>query len=456
MEPNIRNLLIVENRLGHLDKLSNFLRAKGFRIIIVNSGGYALNVLDKEDISAVVMETGLPDIDHLNLLKIIRKKFPNIGIIVLSDRGSVEEAVNALKEGASDFLQLPVVNERVMVSLEKIFAQLDLVNKTISLQKQLDSKYGIHNLIGNSKAMQTIYQQIYQVAPSKSTVLIQGESGTGKELIAHSIHNLSDRRNKPFVRLNCGVLAEGVVESELFGHEKGAFTGAVSKRKGRFEIADQGTLFLDEISELSPNVQVKLLRVLEEKEFERVGGSQPITVDVRLLAATNVDLKERVANKTFREDLYYRLNVITIKVPPLRERIEDIPLLVKAFLTQFCKENNKPLMNISRDALDILLSYPWPGNVRELKNTIEGMVIMSTGDTLSAKDIPEHIRRHSAIRDKTNLKVGMTLKEAEKELILATLSETKGNRTHAAKILGIGLRTLYRKLKQYKLEGVKI
>jgi len=290
---------------------------------------------------------------------------------------------------------------------------------------------------------------VKQVAPTKATVLIEGESGTGKELIANAIHRLSDRADKPLVKLHCAALNENLLESELFGHEKGAFTGAIAMKKGRFELADGGTLFLDEIGEISPIIQVKLLRVLQEKEFERVGGTKTIKVDVRVITATNRDLLQEVQKKNFREDLYYRLKVVSIKMPPLRERKDDIPLLVNAFIKEFCQINNKPMLTISPKAMAILESYSWPGNIRELRNLIEGMVVLARGNEITEKDIPPHIKSEIIEKDFVKINLGLPLSEVEKIYILSTLKFVKNNKSKAAKILNIGRKTLHRKLYEY-------
>jgi transcriptional regulator with PAS, ATPase and Fis domain len=320
------------------------------------------------------------------------------------------------------------------------------------LQARLDHRYGIEYLTGMSPQMVTIYDRIRQLAGARTTILITGETGTGKELVAKAIHYLSPRRNEPFVALNCSALAEGVVESELFGHEKGAFTGAVSARRGRFEIADGGTLFLDEISEVSPAIQVKLLRVIQEREIERVGGNQPLKVDVRLICATNRNLEEQVAAGAFRQDLFYRLNVAEIHLPPLRERKSDIPLLVDEFIQEFNEENQRRVKGISRGAMELLMQYDWPGNVRELRNLIEGMVVFGReGEPLDVGDLPNHIRAQAHPSRDLHLRLGMTMEEIEKRAIEETLKATGYDKQRTAQILGIGLRSLYRKVKQYEI-----
>jgi transcriptional regulator with PAS, ATPase and Fis domain len=328
------------------------------------------------------------------------------------------------------------------------------VSAVSDLQARLDHRYNIEYLTGMSSQMVAIYDRIRQLAGARTTILICGETGTGKELVAKAVHHLSPRRNEPFVALNCSALAEGVVESELFGHERGAFTGAVAARRGRFEIADGGTLFLDEISEVSATLQVKLLRVIQEREIERVGGNQPQKVDVRLICATNRDLEEAVKAGAFRQDLYYRLNVATIKLPALRERKSDIPLLVDEFLGEFNLENKRKVKGITRGAMELLIQYDWPGNVRELRNLIEGLVVFGRdGEPLDVGDLPNHLRAQVRASRDLHLQVGMTMEEIEKRAIEETLKMTGFDKARTAQILGIGLRSLYRKVKQYGIGG---
>ncbi|MFH1421679.1 MAG: sigma-54 dependent transcriptional regulator, partial [Planctomycetota bacterium] len=318
-------------------------------------------------------------------------------------------------------------------------------------REKLSQKYKFDNIVGSSRVMSEIFQTIKQVAPTNATVLITGESGTGKELIANAIHYNSARNDKPFIKLNCASLSETLLESELFGHEKGAFTGAISRRKGRFEIADNGTLFLDEIGSISLVVQSKLLRVLQEREFERVGGNETIKVDVRLITATNVDLKKAVEEKKFREDLYYRIHVVTLEIPPIRDRKEDIPLLINHFINKFSAENNTKIKGITDEALSMLMSYNYPGNVRELENIIESATVMTAGELIDISSLPAGIQQLESVSEYITLPVGSTIADAEKRLITEALRLTLGKKTQAAKMLGIGTRTLYRKIKEYDL-----
>jgi len=367
----------------------------------------------------------------------------------------IELATEAMRQGAYDFQMKPLNLKKMKAVLERGLSLQRLTFEVTDLHRRLDQRYGFHNLIGNSRGMVAVYNMIRQIASTRATVLITGETGTGKGVAAQTIHQNSPRRDAPFVTLNCASLAEGVIESELFGHERGAFTGAVQTHKGRFEIADGGTLFLDEVSEMSLATQAKVLRVIEDREFERVGGTRPLKVDVRLIAATNRDLEQHVREGKFREDLFFRLKVVTMKLPPLRVRKQDIPHLVEVFLREFNAEHEKHMTGISRGTMDLLMQYHWPGNVRELKNTIEGMVVLSpSGRMLDVSDLPEYILRQAGSAMPSgdiHLRVGMTMEEIEKVAIEHTLQSVGYDKHKAAEMLGIGLRTLYRKQKRYRL-----
>jgi two-component system, NtrC family, response regulator AtoC len=393
----------------------------------------------------------MPGMDGLTLMQRALARTPQPVCILLTAYGSIESAVEAMKRGAYDFLTKPVHLDRLDLLLQRALRGRDMESENRSLREQLDAKFGLEQFVGQSPAMQEVFDTIRQVGPTRSTVLIQGESGTGKELVAHAIHRLSPQVNGPFVAVHCAALSHHLLESELFGHEKGAFTGAAERRRGRFELADGGTLFLDEIGEIDPSVQVKILRVLEEKKFERVGGQETIEVDVRLVAATNRDLKELVDEGRFREDLFYRLYVVAIHVPPVRERTGDIPLLVRHFLTDLARQNAKPLEGITPDAMDVLASYAWPGNVREIRNVVERMVVLARGNKLTVRDIPAAVKdaaHHNALPSAVN---DLSLRDAEKQLIIGALKAHNGNRTQAAVQLGISRRTLHRKLNEYGL-----
>jgi DNA-binding NtrC family response regulator len=428
----------------------------GFKTIWAKDGEAGYNVLDgAEVIHALITELHAHRIDGLRLLSVAKQRNPDICVIMLAGEADIELATEAMRQGAYDFQTQPLNLKKMKAVLERGLSLQRLTTEVTDLHRRLDQRYGFHNLIGNSRGMGAVYNMIRQIAPTRATVLIMGETGTGKGVAAQTLHQNSSRRDAPFVTLNCASLAEGVIESELFGHERGAFTGAIQTHKGRFEIADGGTLFLDEVSEMSLATQAKLLRVIEDREFERVGGTRPIKVDVRLLAATNRNLEQQVKEGKFREDLFFRLKVVTIKLPPLRERKQDIPRLVEAFIREFNVEHEKSVTGISRGAMDLLMQYRWPGNVRELKNTIEGMIVLSaSGRILDVSDLPEHILRQvdaQKLSGDIHVRVGMTLEEIEKIAIEHTLRSVGYDKQTAAEILGIGLRTLYRKQKRYRL-----
>jgi len=374
--------------------------------------------------------------------------------IMMTAYGSIENAVQAMQVGAYHYITKPVNLDELELVIQRALNSRRVEAENINLREQIDQKYGLENIIGQSAPMRQIFETIQQVAPSRATVLITGATGTGKELIAKAIHNLSPRKNGPFIAVHAAALPTSLLESELFGHEKGAFTGAVERRSGRFELADGGTLFLDEVGELEPQIQVKLLRVLEEQTFERVGGAKTLQVDVRLVAATNKDLKKLVSEGKFRDDLFYRLSVVTVDLPPLRERRDDIPLLVKSFLEEFSRENGKQVRELTPEALNALLAYDWPGNVRELRNAIEQMVVLARGERLTLRDVPAAIRGGADLTKINVVRAGMTVEDAERQLIVQALKETDGNRTKAAQRIGISRRTLHRKLKEYGLENL--
>jgi len=370
--------------------------------------------------------------------------------IVLTAYGSIESAVEAMKAGAYDFLTKPLNLDQLEIVLERALRSRRLENENRSLRTQLDSRFGLEAIIGQTPAMEELFQLIRQVAPTRATALIQGESGTGKELVAHAIHNLSPRARGPFIAVHCAALPQNLLESEMFGHEKGSFTGAVERRRGRFELAEGGTLFLDEISEIDPALQVKLLRVLEERKFERVGGQETLEADIRLVTATNSDLARLVQEGKFRKDLFYRLNVLTINIPPLRDRRDDIPLLVRHFIRDFARENNRKIDDISSDAMAALLSADWPGNVRELKNVIERMVVLCHGSKLSLRDVPPALRTGgNALPLSGSVASASSIKDSNRRMIIAALERNGDNRTIAAKELGISRRTLHRKLLEF-------
>lgn len=445
-------ILIVDDEKNTREGLSRALGSH-YRVLLAENGQNALEVLSKESIDIVLSDVRMPGIDGMMLIEKIGAKTPAPICILLTAYGTIETAVEAMKRGAYDFLTKPVNLDELELVLKRALHSRDIEVENRDLHEQLDRKYGLENIVGNAPKMQEVFEMIRQVAASKATVLIQGESGTGKELVAQAIHRLSPRSRGPFVAVHCAALTSTLLESELFGHEKGAFTGAAERRRGRFERADGGTLFLDEIGEIDQNVQVKILRVLEQRSFERVGGQQTVEVDVRLIAATNRDLKQMVAAGTFREDLYYRLEVVLIHVPALRERREDIPFLAGHFLSELTKENNKSIEGFTPEAMELLASYAWPGNVRELRNVIERMVVMSHGNKITVREIPTSIKEAVSLQGGAKQESAYSLEEAEKKMIVEALQASGGVRKAAAARLGISMRTLHRKLNEYGLRG---
>ncbi len=467
----------------------------GYRVLRARSGAEAFRLIADERVALVLVDLHLPDMDGMAVLRRALEADDRMEVIVMTAHGSIEQAVQAMQEGAADYLTKPIDVMDLKARVDRAMRSRSLAEEVRYLRDEVNRRYGVQPLLGRSRAMEQVYELIRQVAPTNSTVLVTGESGTGKELAARAVHFLSRRRDKPFIAINCAAFSESLLESELFGHEKGAFTGATERRIGKLEIAQGGTLFLDEIAEVSRAVQVKLLRVLEQREIMRVGGNQTIRIDVRLIAATNAPLEQRVARRRFREDLYYRLKVISIVMPPLRDRREDIPLLVQAFIQQFAAETGKVIRGLREEALDALVRYPWPGNVRELRNVVESMVVLARRPELTLADVPAAVRsgltpvrlalpagspapvgsppaepawtagpagadvvvpaEPAAPKDGRGLEVliGMTMAEIEREAILRTLDSAGGNKTKAARVLRIGLRTLQRKLKEYGVGG---
>ncbi len=445
-------ILVVDDEPEHAAAVSEALAREGYRLETATSGQDALKKIDGSPFDMVVTDMRMDGVDGMQVLNYAKKRIPDVEVIMMSAYGTIDSAVEAMRKGAADYIQKPLNLGDVRVRVAKIVDKQNLGRDNVELQKQLDKRFGFQGIIGNTEQMSRVYDVVRQIAGTDVTVLIQGESGTGKELIAHAIHQNGKRRRAHFVPLNCAALSEGILESELFGHEKGSFTGATYQRKGRFEFADRGTLFLDEIGDMPLTTQMKLLRVIEHGEVLRVGSNVPVRVDVRLLAATNRDLSDLVTAKKFREDLYYRLKVITINLAPLRERLADLPLLVDAFSFEFAHRHGKKVTTIDKEALDVLYSYPWPGNVRELRNCVEAMVVMAKGDTLTKQDVPEYVSQRISLDGPLPAVSGLSMESVEKELIKRTLAQTDGNRAEAAKRLGMGERTLYRKLKTYGLE----
>jgi len=444
------NILVVDDETIIREALRDWLEDAGYRVLTAENGPRALEIIQEGRPSVAFVDLVMPGMDGIELLRRVKEISPGTEVVIITAYGSIPTAINAIREGAYDYIEKPFCPERAEILIEKLLEHQRLLEENIALQHKLEERYRFENIIAKSPKMQQVIEVIKVVAKTNATVLITGETGTGKELVARAIHLQSHRRDRPFIAVSCAALPESLLESELFGHEKGSFTGAYAQKKGKFEAANRGTLFLDEIGEMSANIQVHLLRVLEEKEFNRVGGNEPIKVDVRVISATNRDMKEAIARGQFREDLYYRLNVVNIELPPLRERAEDIPLLAEHFLSGFALENQKELTGFSPEATEFMLKHGWPGNVRELENAIERAVILARNPTIGVSDLsPQNL-----VVAGSNNSTGRNLKQVEQEHIQSVLSETGGNYTEAARILGISRMTLYNKAKAYGL-GVK-
>ena len=441
-------LLIVEDEKNTREGLAHALQDR-YSILLADSAEAALRLMDENAVDVVVTDLRLPGMDGVEFVRRASAHDSQPLCILLTAYGSIETAVEAMRSGAADFLTKPVNLDQLELVVERAFRSRRLEAENRDLRRQLDKRYGLDTLIGRSPNMEAMFETIQQVAPTRASVLIQGESGTGKELVARALHQLSPRSKGPFVAVHCAALSPTLLESELFGHEKGAFTGAIERRQGRFEISEGGTLFLDEISEVDPAIQVKLLRVLEDRTFERVGGREVIRADFRLIAATNRDLASLAADGKFRQDLFFRLNVVTITIPPLRERVNDIPLFVRHYLRQFARENGKIAADLHPEAMEALMAYSWPGNVRELRNAVERMVVLSNSPTLTLKDVPPAVRNARPAEAAGEIGQGASLKDANKQMILAALEANGGNRSLAARQLGISRRTLHRKLNAF-------
>lgn len=451
-------ILIVDDERSTLDAMCRFLKRR-FEVTGAGDGAEAVKLISGNDYDLILTDLRMPGTDGMKVLEASLAKNPQPLCIILSAYGTVENAVEAVKRGAFDFVMKPVNLEQLSLILDRALATRKLQSENRELKEKLSQEKKSTNIVAKSSVMQSIMELVKQVAPSRATVLLTGESGTGKEVIAKALHDESFRTGK-FVAVHCAALPATLLESELFGHEKGAYTGANEMRKGRFELASGGTLFLDEIGEIDLSTQVKLLRVLESRTFERLGGTETLTSDVRIVAATNRDLAKMVAEGTFREDLYYRLNVVAINLPGLRERKEDIPLLVKHFVDIVCKDNDRNVLQITPQAMDLLEKYDYPGNIRELRNTVERMVVLARGDTLDTADLPPQIRDHkdnvqvlAKPSAATEESVKLDLGGNERKLIEQALISAKGNRTRAAEILGISRRTLHRRLNEYAAGG---
>ncbi len=455
----METILIVDDEKNYPRILGAVLEDEGFEILTANSSAQALEILHASDIDLVLTDMRMPEMDGIDLLEKIKTRDPQLPVIMMTAHGTVDKAVEAMEKGAYSYLLKPFDNERLIIYVNKAIAVYRVIKENRRLRSAVSTRYSFGNIIGKSKSMRSVFETIGKVAPTNATVLIEGESGTGKELFAKSIHFNSSRAAMPFVAVNCSALAESLLESELFGHEKGAFTGAVAMKKGRFERAEGGSLFLDEIGELSADLQVKLLRVLQEKVVERVGGTKPIAVDIRVIAATNKNLKEEMLSGRFREDLFYRLDVVHIALPPLNQRKEDIRLLVDHFIKKYAGERKTgpPVIGIDTDAERLLYEYSWPGNVRELENVIERVMILGADATIAVADLPRTIR--NTAHDQLHLgdipadaRLYDTLAMVEKALIERALKVSGNVQSHAADLLGIGKSGLNQKIKKYNLE----
>ncbi|GMO50215.1 MAG: sigma-54 dependent transcriptional regulator [Termitinemataceae bacterium] len=442
-------LLIVDDEKGIREGLAESLVSDGYIVETAKDGNEGWERFAKGDIDLVITDLRMPGLSGEELLKRIKTESPGVPVIVLTGHGTVKDAVLAMKNGAWDFLIKPIYIERLSILVGRALSNRKQRFVRENLEAQLERQNLNRTIIGQSEPLRRVFEVVERAAPTKASILVTGESGVGKELIADAIHKLSPRKDKPFVKVHCAALAESILESELFGHEKGAFTGAVSRRHGKFELANEGTIFLDEIGEINQTIQVKLLRVLQEHEFERVGGESTINVDIRLVAATNKNLLEEIEKGKFREDLYYRLNVVSINVPPLRERQDDIPLLIKSFIQTFSQENGKPIEGIDDVARTKLFNYSWPGNIRELRNCIESAVVMCKGNTITEGDLPPTLRSANAAEGWIHIPLGTSLSHCEEIIIRETLAVNNGNKNKASEVLNIGRQTLYRKLAEY-------
>ena len=455
----METILIVDDEKNYPLILSAVLEDEGYETLTANSGKEALEQLNDSDVDLVLTDMKMPSMDGIELLEKIKVIDPELPVIMMTAYGTVEKAVEAMQKGAYNYILKPFDNESLVLYVKKAVAMYRVIKENRRLRDAVTSQYRFGNIIGKSKPMQQVFETIRKVAPATANVLIEGESGTGKELVAKSIHFNSHRKDNAFVAVNCSALSETLLESELFGHEKGAFTGAVSMKKGRFELADGGTLFLDEIGELSPSLQVKLLRVIQEKVFERVGGVKSVSVNIRLIAATNKDLKKEMESGRFREDLFYRLNVIRIKLPPLRKRREDIHLLTEHFLEKYEGEriSKIPVKGIDQEVKRLFYEYGWPGNVREFENVIERAMILCPSDTIQVSDLPRDFTDNAYNRLQvedipSNAQLNETLALVEKKMIERALKMANYVQSHAAEILGIGKSGLNQKIKKFKLD----
>jgi len=443
-------ILLVEDDPDGRQAMCEWLERRGYEPIAVSDGQEAIEHLD-DGVAVIVTDLVMPRTDGLELLRIVKERAPNTAVILVSGHGTVDTAVTALIVGAFDFLTKPINLKELTHRVEMALEKRTMAAEIAQLHAQLSERHALGNMVGNSAPMQALFEKIRLVADTRATVLIQGESGTGKELVARALHHNSSRGNKPFVPVNCAAIPETLIESELFGHEKGAFTGATERRSGLFQTATNGTLFIDEIGDMQIGLQSKMLRAIESRKIMPVGGNKELDVNVRLVSATNRDLGELVKNQEFREDLYYRLKVVELRLPPLRERRDDIPLLVRHFIDSLSAENERPVKEISAETLNALCNYGWPGNVRELRNTLESIIVLSVKERIEPRDLPEHIT--GAATTRSIVRPGMTMRQIEEEAIRRALQESDGHRAKAADVLDISVRTLQRKVKEYGIHS---
>ncbi|MBF0477072.1 MAG: sigma-54-dependent Fis family transcriptional regulator [Deltaproteobacteria bacterium] len=450
-----RTILVVDDEVNIVKSLEGILTDEGYDVICAHSGKEALTLLEEEAPDLALLDIWMPGIDGLETLTRIKQDHPYIQVVMISGHGNIETAVKAIKLGAYDFIEKPLSLDKILLTINNALKYHRLEEENILLKSRTPQ----HNLTGASQVIQTLKEQVVLVAPTDAWVLITGENGTGKEVVARSIHRLSKRAQKPFIDVNCAAIPEELIESELFGHEKGAFTGAATRRRGKFDLANEGTLFLDEIADMSLKTQSKILRILQEQKFERVGGAKTIKVDVRVIAATNKNLEEEISRRTFREDLYYRLNVIPILVPPLRWRREDIPALIQEFLEEYSYKIKTPVKQLTPEALDLLLNHPWPGNVRELKNFVERLVIMTPSRTIEAGHVPPPIGRTPVPAESAESFNFTTFKDArshfERMFIAQKLAENNYNVSQTAEVIGLERSHLHKKIKAYGLDTGK-
>jgi len=443
-----RVILVVEDDPTVGESIRLLLKKRGYTILLSSNGKEALHLFRQKSVALVITDLVMPKMDGMELLEAVKSVKPETEVIVISAQGTIEKAVQAMKLGAFDFIEKPINPRVISLVVERALEKQTLILQNRDLRSRLEDRFRFKNIVGRSAKMLKVFELIQHIAPYDSSVLIMGESGTGKELIANAIHYNSPRSSMPFIKVSCASLSEGIIESELFGHEKGAFTGAITSRKGRFELAHHGTMFLDEVEDIPPSTQIKLLRVLQEGEFERVGGNRTIKVDIRVIAASNRDLQEEVKRGTFREDLYYRLNVVNIKLPPLRERRDDIPFLVNFFLEKYNKKYRMKVKGISQRAMKRLVEYEWSGNVRELENTIESILVINNPEVIDIAYLPQEIKDYEAGAEVISIRIGTPLDEVEREILTRTLKATRGNKRRAAQLLGINVRTIHRKMEE--------